>query len=163
MAWTVSFWILTIPAFWYAGSPIDLGVTQVIAVAWKYVLASALAGCATAMTLRGIGAVGAASSSIGHFARIVVVSVLYGALYIGSAVLLNRGYAFLYQFAALVQEAIPWARPSRTNGPVNLRISAEQCTPRDTAVRAAPSATRTHEPPAIQSASQAVAGRCRQQ
>jgi O-antigen/teichoic acid export membrane protein len=38
LAWTASFWILTIPAFWYAGRPIQLRVGSIVAAAWKYVL-----------------------------------------------------------------------------------------------------------------------------
>ena len=53
-AWTASFWLLTIPAFWYAGKPINFGVAPVLATIWRYVLASLLAGCATALAERGI-------------------------------------------------------------------------------------------------------------
>src|SRR5438094_343345 len=48
VAWVVSFWILTIPALWYAGRPARLGIAPVIGAVWKYALASALAGCAAA-------------------------------------------------------------------------------------------------------------------
>ena len=49
-----SFWILTIPAFWYAGRPIRFGITPVVAAVWKYILASLLAGCASAAIIREI-------------------------------------------------------------------------------------------------------------
>jgi len=52
-AWTASFWILTIPAFWYAGKPINLGVGIIIQAVWRYLLASLLAGAAAALILRG--------------------------------------------------------------------------------------------------------------
>jgi len=48
-AWTASFWILTIPAFWYAGKPINLGVGIIIEAVWRYLLASLLAGAAPAL------------------------------------------------------------------------------------------------------------------
>src|ERR1019366_5037121 len=34
-AWTASFWILTIPALWYAGRPIHFGIGPVLAAVWK--------------------------------------------------------------------------------------------------------------------------------
>ena len=43
VAWCVSFWVLTLPAIWYAGRPIGLGVGPVIAVIWRYI-AAALGG-----------------------------------------------------------------------------------------------------------------------
>src|SRR5438128_3393794 len=54
VAWAASYWILTIPSLWYAARPIRLGIAPVIGAVWKYVLASVLAGCASAVTIRGI-------------------------------------------------------------------------------------------------------------
>ena len=53
VAWSVSFWILLIPAFWYAGRPIGFGVSSLIAAVWRYAAASLLAGLATAAIVRG--------------------------------------------------------------------------------------------------------------
>jgi hypothetical protein len=39
VAWTVSFWILAIPAFWYAGRPIHLNTGSLMGAVWKYLLA----------------------------------------------------------------------------------------------------------------------------
>src|SRR5882762_5343514 len=44
VAWTASFWILVIPAFWYAGKPIQLDVKSVLAEVCRFFLASLLAG-----------------------------------------------------------------------------------------------------------------------
>src|SRR2546427_429803 len=41
VAWVVSLWALTVPALWYAGRPIRLGIVAIIGAVWKYVLASA--------------------------------------------------------------------------------------------------------------------------
>ena len=51
IAWTASFWILVLPAFWYAGRPIQFGIAPIVAALWKYVLASLVAGCASALIL----------------------------------------------------------------------------------------------------------------
>src|SRR4029077_13605922 len=48
---SLSFVTLTLPALWYAGRPIGLDVYPMITAIWKFVLASALAACGTAIVL----------------------------------------------------------------------------------------------------------------
>jgi PST family polysaccharide transporter len=113
VAWTASFWILTIPAFWYAGRPIHLGIEPVIAAVWKYVLASLLAGCASAAIVRSFPTFIALPGAFGAFIRIMTTSVLFGALYLGMVILLHRGCDPLYQVARLLREMIPWGKTSK--------------------------------------------------
>ena len=40
LAWTISYFILMLPAFWYAGKPIGFGVAPVLAVVWKFFVAA---------------------------------------------------------------------------------------------------------------------------
>jgi PST family polysaccharide transporter len=105
-AWTISFWILTIPAFQYAGKPISLGVTPVLAVLWKYVLASLVAGSVCAVILPQISSLATASGSVGAVTRIATSSILLGILYLGAVVLLHRGCSPFHQVAAVVREAL---------------------------------------------------------
>ncbi len=42
-AWSASFWILTVPAIWYAGRPIGLNIGAVFSMVWRYVVASLIA------------------------------------------------------------------------------------------------------------------------
>jgi PST family polysaccharide transporter len=107
-AWTVSFWILTVPAISYAGRPIGLKVTPVLAVVWRYVVASLLAGCATAGIMRGLPTSGQTPGAAAMFAHIAVISLLFGALYLGTVMLLHRGWAPIYQVARLLREMLPW-------------------------------------------------------
>jgi len=51
-AWVLSFWLLTIPAVCYAGQPAHLRVAATVGAVWKYTLASALAGGASASSSR---------------------------------------------------------------------------------------------------------------
>ena len=115
VAWVMSFWVLTIPALWYAGRPVQLGVAPIIGAVWKYVLASALAGCASAAIIREISPFVVASGPLGAAARIVMTSVLFGALYLGAVILLHRGCAPLYHTLGLVREMLPWDRVSRSS------------------------------------------------
>jgi len=54
IAWCMWYWILSIPAMWYAGKPIELGVGPVVGTVWRYVVASLSAGVVTFFGLRGI-------------------------------------------------------------------------------------------------------------
>lgn len=109
-AWTASFWILTIPGFWYAGRPIHFGIAPVVAAVWKYILASLLAGCASAAIIREFSPLIAASGALGALARIATISVLFSGLYIGAVILLHGGCEPLHQVARLLPDAVPWGR-----------------------------------------------------
>jgi O-antigen/teichoic acid export membrane protein len=110
LAWTASFWILTIPAFWYAGRPIQLRVGSIVAAAWKYVLASAIAGSASALIIRTLPSLVAASGTLEAALHIVIVSLLFGILYLSAVIFLHHGCAPLYQFARVLREMVPWER-----------------------------------------------------
>jgi O-antigen/teichoic acid export membrane protein len=104
-AWTASFWILTAPALWYAGKPIQLEVGAVIGVVWKFVVASFLAGSAAALLLQG-GTSAGPSSAADAFFQMVIKSLVFGVLYLAAVIGLHRGCAPLYQVAGLMQEML---------------------------------------------------------
>ena len=52
LAWTISYFLLMFPGFWYAGKPIGLGVGPILSVIWKFSVASARAGCGTVFVHR---------------------------------------------------------------------------------------------------------------
>jgi PST family polysaccharide transporter len=117
VAWTASFWILTIPALWYAGRPIQFGIAPMLSAVWRYLVASLLAGCACAGIIRETPFLLAASGSVPEVAaRIASISVLLGTLYLGAVILLHRGRGPLYQVAGLLRQMmVPWgsfAEPS---------------------------------------------------
>ena len=113
VAWTASFWILTIPALWYAGEPIGLGVTPVMDAVWKYPVASLLAGSLCAGIMRVFSPPVAVPGAAAALARIVTTSALFAVLYLGAVILLHRGYAPLYQMTRLLREIVPPARISK--------------------------------------------------
>jgi hypothetical protein len=61
-----------------------------IVAAWKHVLASALAGCASALMARGIPSVMASPGLSGAIVRIEVVSFLFVALYVTAVALYSE-------------------------------------------------------------------------
>lgn len=109
-AWTVSFWILFIPAFWYAGKPIRFGVAPVLATVWRYLLASLTAAVATAAITHQVSSLVLAQGIPGALLRIVTSSLLYSALYLGAVVLFHGGPDQLYGFAKLVLDVLPSTR-----------------------------------------------------
>jgi PST family polysaccharide transporter len=113
LAWTTSFWILFLPAFWYAGKPIHLGIAPVIAAVWKYLIASVLAGGGTAMITLQFPSLNAAHGPVGSLALIVTRASLFGALYLVAVILLHRGPAPVYLFAGLVRQMVQRRRPRR--------------------------------------------------
>ena len=114
-AWSVSYWILLIPGFWYAGRPIGFGVSSLIAAIWRYAAASLVAGLATAAIVRGTPFWGTPSSTNAALGAIIVISALFVTLYLGTVILLHRGLAPLHQFATLLRELAPTRGATRSN------------------------------------------------
>jgi O-antigen/teichoic acid export membrane protein len=115
-AWSASFWILFIPAYWYAGRPIHFGVAPVIGAVWRYVLGSVLAGSATGAILREIPFLVAAQHIPGALARMAATSLLFLVLYLAAIIALHGGPEPLYRFARLLPEMLPLAK-SRVSPP----------------------------------------------
>jgi O-antigen/teichoic acid export membrane protein len=112
-AWTLSFWILTIPAFWYAGRPIGFGVAPVIAEVWKYILAAAASGFASAAVLRVVPVFVGIEGAVGAFLRITADSLLFVILYLAAVTILQGGLQQILQFKDLALEMVPWRERSR--------------------------------------------------
>lgn len=110
IAWTVSFWILTIPAMWYAGRPIGLSVAPALGVIWRYLVSSFVAGVATTLLVARIPGFATASGAQGALLRIVVISLFVSVLYLGAVVVLHGGLAPLQQMTLLLREMIGWGR-----------------------------------------------------
>jgi PST family polysaccharide transporter len=126
LAWTASFWMLTIPALWYAGRPIQLRVGSIVAAAWKYVLASAIAGSTCALIIRTLPSLAAASGAVEAALHIVVSTLLFAILYLSAVILLHQGCAPLYQFAGVLREMVPWDRPRESTLPSYPGVEPEQ-------------------------------------
>jgi PST family polysaccharide transporter len=110
LAWVASVSVLTVPALHYAGRPIRLHITRVIGAVWKYALASAFAGCASAFIVRGIPPLAGALGWSGAIGRIVVVSFLFGTLYLCAVILFHRGCDPIRHVVALLRDVAPLDR-----------------------------------------------------
>ena len=110
MAWTASFWLLMVPAIWYAGKPIGFGVRPLLAAVWKYIVASLLAGFVTDTVVRHISALAREPGAFGAAVRIAVASPLLILLYLVVVVILHGSSEPLYQMAGLLLEMVPWRK-----------------------------------------------------
>ena len=110
VAWSVSFWILLIPAFWYAGRPIQFGTAQLMAVVWKFVVASLTAGWVTTITVRRLAFLAMPASAGAALEGIIVISVVFLTFYLGAVILLHRGCSPLRQLGSLLLELVPVSR-----------------------------------------------------
>lgn len=112
-AWSLSYWILLIPAFWYAGRPIGFGVSAFLGAVWRYAAASLLAGLITAAALRGtpfaVSPDGAGAALQGAMAT----SLFFLALYFCLVLLFYRSLAPLRQLAGLMRELVPSRKSTR--------------------------------------------------
>jgi O-antigen/teichoic acid export membrane protein/glycosyltransferase involved in cell wall biosynthesis len=124
-AWTASFWILTLPAFSYAGKPVGIGGRNIATAIWMYVVAALIAACACA-ALRTKVVFGSPSTTMGAFEVVVGTSVCFVFLYFGTVALLYRGFAPLFQLAGIMADMVPWFKipsisapePAGTDGPL---------------------------------------------
>lgn len=117
LAWTVSFFVLMLPAFWYAGKPIGFGVAPVLAVIWKFFVASAVAGGSAELLIRAVPMFASTAGPIGAFGRFAWDSLLFFALYLIAVVALHRGLAPISQTIRLIKELRPERSP-------DLRVAA---------------------------------------
>jgi PST family polysaccharide transporter len=113
VAWSVSYWTLAIPAFWYAGRPIGFGISSLIGAVWRYGVASLGAALGTVAIMRGTPFWGTPSAAGAALASIVMISALFGMLYLGVVILLHWGFAPIRQLASLLRELAP-SRRART-------------------------------------------------
>jgi len=119
LAWVASVLVLTVPALHYAGRPIGLRITRVVDAVWKYVLASAFAGCASALLVRGIPSLTGASGWNGAIVRIVAVSFLFGTLYLCAVIVLHRGCDPIREVIALLRDMAPTDRFRRSSSTID--------------------------------------------
>jgi PST family polysaccharide transporter len=106
-AWSVSYWALLIPGFWYAGRPIGFGVSALMAAIWRYAAAALVAYMATAAIIRGTSFWETSPGTSTALGAIVIISTLFITLYLGTVILLHWGLGPLRRLASLLRELGP--------------------------------------------------------
>ena len=107
LAWTISYFLLMFPGFWYAGKPIGLGIGPVFAVIWKFFAASVGAGVGTALFMRAMPFWGTISGAPGALVRMVSVSLIFFGLYLGGVIALHQGLRPLSDTTSLLRDLLP--------------------------------------------------------
>jgi PST family polysaccharide transporter len=113
VAWSVSYWSLLIPAFWYAGRPIGFGVSSFLAAVWKYAAASLFAGFGTAVLFRSTVIWALPTRNGAALEAIILISSTFVIIYLGIVILLHWGCGPLRQVATLIRELGPAQRRAR--------------------------------------------------
>jgi len=106
VAWDLSFWILTIPAMWYAGEPVGLKIAPVLGAIWRYIAASLLSGLTCALLLVHMAWLAGMPGATGAAMRVAAVSVSFLCLYLLAIVALYRSLAPLQSLASLLKELV---------------------------------------------------------
>ncbi|MGH9342978.1 MAG: lipopolysaccharide biosynthesis protein [Terriglobia bacterium] len=127
LAWCVSFYLLIIPAMWYAGRPIGLGVGPMLAVVWRYVIASLLAAIATKLIFSSQNAFWKVPGARGAALRLVSLSITFVILYLSAIVLLYRGWQPLQKMVGLLRDMASVARSERPPTAVLSEGGTEAC------------------------------------
>jgi PST family polysaccharide transporter len=114
LAWTASYFLLMFPGFWYAGKPIGLGIGSVFAVIWKFLAASALAGCVTALIISAMPRFAIAFGASSAFVNMVSVSLVFFGLYFAGVIALHQGLRPLSDTVVLLRDLLPERMVRRT-------------------------------------------------
>ena len=117
LAWTISFFLLMFPGFWYAGKPIGLGIGPIFSVIWRFFAASAGAGLASALIVRIMSRFATPFDAPSAFVRMTSVSLMFFALYLVGVIALHRGLKPISETVSLLRELLPEGTAGRTFSP----------------------------------------------
>ena len=106
-AWTISFFLLMFPGFWYAGKPVGLKTGAIFAVIWKFFAASLAAGYLSYIALHATPYAGTAFGAFGAFVRMISVSVLFVLLYVLAVAVLHGGGKPITDSMSLLRDLLP--------------------------------------------------------
>ena len=117
IAWTLLFWILTLPAFWYAGKPINFGIAPLLATIWRPLTAAIIAGSATVPLAAQLHLFAALAPPLAALARIAVDTLIFGVFYLAATVVLHGGWAPIRQMAEILKEMVAFRTSARRSQP----------------------------------------------
>jgi len=110
VAWSVSYWALLIPAFWYAGRPIGFGASFLIVAVWRYGASSLLAGLVTVAVFRGTPIWASPLGPRAALEATIIISAAFVAFYLGAVALLHWSFAPFRALASLLRDVAPRRR-----------------------------------------------------
>ncbi len=114
VAWTASFFVLVGPGLWYAGRPVDLKISAVLATVWRFFAAAVAAGGLSWFVLSGYGPTAAAFAGFPRVGRIAAASGMSLALYVGLTVALFGGPQPVARTLRLLRTMLPGSRSRKS-------------------------------------------------
>ncbi len=114
LAWVFAYWVIVLPALWYAGKPIHLTISSMLAAIQKYVLSGLFAGGAAYLIVGMFPSLLASPGALGALTRLSVDSLVFVVLYLGAVVLLHGGFKPIYQVLGLLKEMVSRGKSSAT-------------------------------------------------
>jgi O-antigen/teichoic acid export membrane protein len=102
-AWTLSFWVLTAPALWYACRPFGLTLSAVLASVWRYLAASLAAGLSLYELNARIPLLPPHDTILHTIQRILALSTAFLFSYLALVVLLHFSFRPLTRMVVLVR------------------------------------------------------------
>ena len=107
IAYTVSFYVLAGPCLSYAGKPINLQLSSIIAVLWRYFFAALVAGLISFFILYSMDVTAPIFSISNVFIRIIVSSTLCLSLYLILIIALYQGIKPISHFFSIAHQMLP--------------------------------------------------------
>jgi PST family polysaccharide transporter len=105
--YSASFYLLILPALWYAGRPIDLTVFAVVGSVWKHTVSALAAAIVTWLAMHRLDMTAASLVRLGPLERIAASSALCTAAYLAATTILHRGVTPISEFFRLLSDMIP--------------------------------------------------------
>jgi O-antigen/teichoic acid export membrane protein len=107
IAYVLSIFVLCGPGLWYGGRPINLSISSIIAVIWKYMASALVAGLICWHFLYGSAMTSSAFAGLNIFSRIALSTTLCTIIYLILIVISYRGFGPIAQFISLARQMIP--------------------------------------------------------
>lgn len=107
LAWTLSYFLLMFPSFWYAGRPIGLGIKPMISVLWRFFTASVIAGLITRVLIQTMPNLAGLDGARGAFIRTLFVSLIFFPLYCLGLIGLYGGTKPISEILKLLRDLLP--------------------------------------------------------
>ncbi|MGD8353243.1 MAG: lipopolysaccharide biosynthesis protein, partial [Pseudomonadota bacterium] len=107
VAYVLSIFFLSGPGLWYAGLPINLTISSLVAAVWKFFAAAVAAGVVSWHVLYTYAPTARAFADLNIIFRLALATTLCSVLYLILVVLVHGGLGPIRQFVYLVREMIP--------------------------------------------------------
>jgi O-antigen/teichoic acid export membrane protein len=114
LAWTISFFLLTIPALWYGGRPVNLSVSSIISVIWKHMAAAVAAGACAWYLLSVNGWASNIFSSLRIIPRLAVTASLTTLFYLIITIMVHGNLKPITNLVSLLRMMAPKRRTVRS-------------------------------------------------